>query len=173
MIMFHRLLRHALAAVSLTTLLIGGSASAAAKKTLADFEGRTIDLSQSWEGARACNVTSAGTTCYRSEQQMNDAIASTQNSRALPLASCSPALRLYDGTSFTGTVLNVSTTGSLVVLSSVGFDNLTSSYKVGACTADLYSSIGTGLYPGNTAANAQASSMLSGWNNTISSVVIP
>jgi hypothetical protein len=44
---------------------------------------------------------------------------------------------------------------------------------VGACAAHLYSGIQSGLYPGNTAANAQASSMQSGWDNTISSVLIP
>ena len=89
------------------------------------------------------------------------------------LAVCSTSLRLYDGTSFGGQVVSFTTTGSLVTLSSYGFDNKTSSYKVGACAATLYNGIQTSPYPGNTGAGAQATSMLAGWDNTISSVLMP
>lgn len=93
--------------------------------------------------------------------------------RPIVTATCSTSIRLFDGTSFGGTVVNISTTGAVVSLSTDGFDNLTSRYKAGACVSKLYSGIGTGLYPGNTAANSQAASMVSGWDNTISSILIP
>lgn len=148
---------------------------------LARFEGQTIDLSQGWGAARACAVVITGVTCYRSEQAMDRAQASvitaqtsTTNDVVTVAASvCSSALRLYDGASFTGTVISITTRAVGVSLSVYGFDNLTSSYKVGACAARLYSGSQTGLYGGNTAANAQSSSMLSGWDNTLSSVYIP
>ena len=59
-------------------------------------------------------------------------------------------------------------------LSAYGFDNLTSSYRVGACSVYMAenSSGGGSWYPGNTSAGAQASAMLSGWNNRVSSVYI-
>ena len=91
---------------------------------------------------------------------------------ATATASCSSTLRLYHGTSFTGAVLGLSTRGSLIQLASSGFDNVTSSYRVGACSASLYDGLQSGLYPGATGAGSQASVMLSGWDNTISSVVI-
>lgn len=149
--------------------------------SLATFEGHQIDLAQGWGEATACAVTDAGTKCYRTEAEMDATIATSSPATATVAASgaattastCSSSLRLYDGTSFTGTVLSLSTRGSLITLSTYGFDNKTSSYKVGACAAVLYSGIQSGTYPGNTAANAQASSMQSGWDNVISSVLIP
>ncbi|MEP7114467.1 MAG: hypothetical protein ABI862_14470 [Ilumatobacteraceae bacterium] len=159
--MFNHLVRRALTAGIAIAIATGGSASAARPNgVLATFEGRTIDLSQSWGEARACNIASTGAACYRSEAQMDDALDAMLGT--VVTATCSTSVRLYDGTSFGGTVVNISTTGALVSLSTVGFDNLTSSYKIGACAAKLYSGIGTGLYPGNTAANSQATAMVSG-----------
>ena len=59
-------------------------------------------------------------------------------------------------------------------LSTYGFDNDTSSYRVGACASTFWAGAsGSGsVYPGPTGANASASSMLSGWNNVVSSVYI-
>lgn len=144
----------------------------------ASFEGTTLNLAAGWGAARACAVTPTATTCYRSEAAMDAALAATRTvlSTTLeitPLATCGSSLRLYDGTSFGGQVISFTTTGSLISLATYGFDNKTSSYKVGACAANLYSGLQTGLYPGNTAANAQAATMLSGWDNTISSVLMP
>lgn len=86
--------------------------------------------------------------------------------------NCSTSLRLYDGTGQTGAVISLSTRGTSVSLSAYGFDNRTSSYRVGACSSTFYSGVSTGVYGGNTAANASASSMLSGWDNVVSSVFI-
>jgi hypothetical protein len=140
---------------------------------IANFEGHTIDLSKGWGDAQVCTVEAAGVSCYRSEQSMDQTLSLTASRvSSVAAASCSPALRLYDGTSFTGSVLIITTRGALLTMASLGFDNMTSSYKIGGCAANFYSGIQTGLYPGNTAANVQSASMLAGWNNTISSVLV-
>jgi hypothetical protein len=136
---------------------------------IATFEGQTFDMSRGWGQAVACNVTDGSAVCYRSETEMNKAIAAIPVSRA---SSCTSSLRLYDGTGRTGAVVNLSTRMTTLTLSTFGFDNRTSSYRIGGCSAILYSGIGSGSYGGNTAANASASSMLSGWDNTVSSVYI-
>jgi hypothetical protein len=175
----HQLRRALTAGAICATQLVAAPTHALSSPTmLARFEGQTIDLAQGWGAARACSVDTAAVTCYRSEQAMNQALmtaagAQSQIAPATATAVCSTALRLYNGTSFVAPVLNITTRGALVSLSPLGFDNLTSSYKVGGCAATLYSGIQTGAYGGNSAANAQAVSMLSGWDNTISSVFIP
>lgn len=146
--------------------------------TPAWFEDHWIDLAVDWEGAAACDVQSAAITCFASETEFDHATA--QPSRRLASVSalasslCSSALKLYDGTSYTGTLLSLSTRSTVLNLSAYGFDNVTSSYKVGACNVDMYGGAAAtgGLYPGNTSAGAQASSMVTGWSNTISSVLI-
>jgi hypothetical protein len=64
--------------------------------------------------------------------------------------------------------------GAYINLSTYGFDNDTSSYKVGACASYFYDGAGGGtpLYPGTTTANSSATSMLTGWDNRVSSVYI-
>ena len=138
---------------------------------IASFEETTFDMTRGWGVATACNVTDNGTTCYRTESEMNKAIASTPgaSSRA---ANCSSSLRLYDGTGHTGQVISITTRSTVVSLAGYGFNNRTSSYKVGACSARLYNGIGTSQYGGNTSAYASATSMASGWNNVISSVTL-
>ena len=144
---------------------------------IATFEGKTFDMSAGWGASRArpeiqaCHVTETTVDCYRSEAEMTDAWGETF-SVAVLAANCGTTLRLYDGTSHTGAVLSLSQRGSSLSLSTYGFDNRTSSYRVGACSSTFYNGIGSSPYPGNTAANASATSMLSGWNNVISSVYI-
>ena len=151
------------------------SSSSETPESMAWFEDHWIDLTVSWEGAAACDVQPDLTTCYRTEAAMDAEHYDSQTRSAFTtLTSCSTSLRLYDGTTYTGTVLNLSTRTTVLNLSVYGFDNLTSSYKVGACDSDFYSaaSLGGSLYSGNTSAGSQAASMLSGWNNAVSSVFI-
>lgn len=143
------------------------------------YEDHWIDLSESWEGAGACNIGPSGSVCYDSETEMDQDLASTlgaasSTEQLAPASSCSSSLRLYDGTSYSGSVLNLYTRFTSINLSTYGFDNLTSSYRVGACAASFYSGAsGSGtLYPGNTGANASSASMTAGWNNVVSSVYI-
>jgi hypothetical protein len=163
--------------ITLTALSIGNTASAlvpespASTKTavIATFEGAAFDMTRGWGAATACNVTDTATICYRTEAAMNKAIAPAPGTGSVA-ANCSSSLRLYDGTGHTGQVINIATRSTLLSLSGYGFDNKTSSYIVGACSARLYNGIGTSQYGGSTSAGASATSMASGWNNVISSV---
>ncbi|HYN31970.1 MAG TPA: hypothetical protein VES40_05045 [Ilumatobacteraceae bacterium] len=142
---------------------------------LAAFEGTTINLQDGWGAARACTSNGTVTTCYRSEAAMDRATAvSARSTEITPLAACSSSLRLYRSTSYGGSVLQLTTRYTYINLSGYGFENDTSSYKVGACSAGFYDGSGGGApaYPGNTGANASATSMVSGWDNRVSSVYI-
>lgn len=145
---------------------------------IASFEGRMINLSQSWEDAEACFSDDDGTRCYRSEDEMDNAemTVSTEvvsDSTGTTDRSCSAALRLYRGIAFTGGVLSLSTQHTTLNLASYGFNNDTSSYRIGPCAARFYyTTNGSGLYPGNTGANVWSAAMTSGWDNRIGSVYI-
>lgn len=160
------------------TIAVAPPAAASNATTPAWFEDHWIDIASDWEGATACDVGAAEIVCYRDEATMDRAIDAQRSvvGRSSMLAAfvCGSSLRLYDGTSYTGVVLLLSTRLLVLNLSVYGFDNRTSSYKVGGCDSDFYSgaNLGGSLYPGNTSAGAQASSMLAGWSNAVSSVYL-
>ena len=58
---------------------------------------------------------------------------------AASVLACSSSLRLYNGTSYGGTILYLTHAGAIHNLSNYGFDNATSSYRVGGCAAGFYS----------------------------------
>ncbi|HEY4331868.1 MAG TPA: hypothetical protein VGM78_04840 [Ilumatobacteraceae bacterium] len=158
----------------------------------ASFEGHTINLADGWGDAKACAVTADGVQCYTSEAEMDAALASeaADASEGLglqaniaglsidltvsPLATCSTNLKLYDGTSYGGIMVSVASAGTYVNLASFGFDNMTSSYKVGSCYVDMFSSASGGgsIYPGATSPGTSSPSMIAGWNNVVSSVYV-
>ena len=75
--------------------------------------------------------------------------------------------------SYSGGVLQLTTRYTLINLASHGFNNDTSSYRVGPCAATFYdTTTGSGVYPGSTAANVSKATMSSGWDNRIGSVYI-
>jgi hypothetical protein len=138
---------------------------------LATFEGKTINLATGWGAATACVQRANGTVCYRTEAELDQQLATEPPT--MVAAVCSSSVRLYRGAGFTLTVLALTTRQTVLNLSNYGFDNDTSSYKIGACSAGLYGAPSLGSpYPGSTAANASAANMVSGWDNTISSVYI-
>ncbi|MEZ5312073.1 MAG: hypothetical protein R2735_16080 [Microthrixaceae bacterium] len=143
---------------------------------LATFEGTTINLTDGWGQARACFSDIPGTArCYRTEAAMDIAEDAGRQSHAgpWPLASCSSTVRLYRGTNYTGGVLALSTRYTYLNLAAYGFDNDTSSYKIGACSARFYDTTsGSGLYPGNTGAGASSWLMVLSWDNRIGSIYI-
>lgn len=142
---------------------------------LATFEGRTINLAQSWGAATACTSDGVTTQCFRSVEEMDTSVASAVTTGSVvALATCTTALRLYSGTSYSGTVLQLSSRLSTINLSTYGFDNITSSYQVGACGSTFYDGASgvAPTYPGPTGANAASASMLTGWDNRVSSVYI-
>jgi hypothetical protein len=153
------------------------------------FEQRELELGESWGDATACIELGDHTECFRTEQQLLAAhpqygatdrtTTSTETVAAAtgavtPSATCSSPLRLYRLTGFRGGTLVLTTRGVVMNLSTYGFDNDTSSYRVGACASTFWSrASGSGsLYPGPTGACTSAPSMSSGWNNVVSSVYI-
>jgi hypothetical protein len=88
--------------------------------------------------------------------------------------TCSSPLKLYDGTYLTGSEVSVSARGLWIDLSTVSFDNRTSSFKVGACSVDLASGAGgSGAhYTRCLSAGCEEDVMDLGWNNVVSSVYL-
>ena len=145
-------------------------------RVIVTFEGETFDMASGWgtpesrPEIRACRVTEHRVDCYRSEAELQRATPTPATAQRA--ARCSSSLRLYDGTSYSGAVIYLTQRGSILPLSSYGFNNRTSSYRVGGCSSTFYNGIGSSPYPGNTSAWASAASMQPGWNNAISSVYI-
>ena len=142
----------------------------------ASFEGHAIDLSGDWGAARACIVDDASARCYRSQRALLKAEQPplSEIQPLTTLANCATPLTLYSSTGFGGSTLNLAARGVLIDLSVYGFNNVTSSYAIGACSARFYDTTSGGTqYPGSTGAGASASSMLSGWDNRVGSVLIP
>jgi hypothetical protein len=151
------------------------AATAERSGSLAWFEDHWIDLAVDWEDATACDVRPTGTVCFRTEKEMNTAARHAAASAQVgTMSMCGSSLRLYDGISYTGTVLALGTRGVPINLSGYGFDNITTSYKVGGCDTEFYSApnLGGSSYPGITSAGAQSATMAAGWNNLVSSVYI-
>ena len=175
-----RLLCRALMVIAGVLYAPGMASSAHANSSdavgVAWFEDHWIDLAVDWEGATACAVGPLGAVCFRTEEELEATLSKlpTSSDMVALAGTCSSALRLYNGISYTGNVLVLTSTNAPINLSSLGFDNLTTSYKVGACDAGFYSgaNLGGSAYPGNTAAFAQSPNMITGWNNTTSSVYI-
>lgn len=159
-----------------------------AGRSLASFEGGTIDLTAGWGAATACHVTTSGTHCYRSEAEMdaaeglrpsgteagNETLAGVRTTASRLVLTCSITLRLYRSASYAGGVIAFDTRGVVVNLSTYGFDNDTSSYKTGACNATFWENANGGgaVYPGLTVANVSSPSMVAGWDNRVSSIAI-
>lgn len=173
------------AAVIGWALLVGGSGAVhLPAPAAAAVDGRAVDVGR--REARACLVWEAAgvAECFRSEESMDRRIAELTGS-ALPAravggagtaaATCPTALRLYEHTGYSGAVLAILDRGRWINLSSYGFDNRTSSYRVGACPAYFADSANGGgeWYPTSyTEAGDAASAMLSGWNDRVSSVSV-
>ena len=160
------------AAVSIVSLVMALPAFAGVSLTavIANFEGTRINLTHGWGEATACTSDGTRTDCFRTEAQMDWFLG-----QAMHVAlDCSSSLRLYSSSGFGGSVLHLTARGSWLNLSNYGFDNITSSFIVGACDSFLASgaSGGGSWYPGSTTAGASAASMLSGWDNVLSSAFI-
>jgi hypothetical protein len=172
------------AACSLALLVATSSAATTPQAqgspaTLALFEGKLIDLSQGWGAAQACVVyQGAGVVeCFRDAaglQARETQLQTAGVSPATATASCSSPLRLFADGSYGGRELDFYDRGYWQNLDTWGFDNQLSSYRVGGCGVYLADgTYGSGSwYPGNTSAGHSESSMLSGWNDRVSSIYI-
>ncbi len=163
-----------------------------AEATLALFEGELIDMSRDWEGAAACMVWPAAIDtpeCFRTEVEMDKRIAELESklpqvearphqdldAATMGVTYCSSSVRLYDGTSYTGSALYLRGRQVWYNLVDSGFNQKTSSFKIGACSAyfaDLAGGTGDWYPTSQTQAYDVATSMATGWNNDVSSVWI-
>lgn len=140
---------------------------------LADFEGSLIDLSTDWGEAKACWSDGETAECFRTESQMDSHINQRFTLKAAAV-TCATSVKLYSNTSYGGSVLSLVTRTVPINLSAYGFDNLTSSYVIGSCSALFYDYANnvSPTYPGSTTANSSAASMSTGWDNRVSSIYI-
>ncbi len=158
--------------------------------TPARYGDRVIDLALGWEGAGACVVWAdvlEVPECFDTEADMNRRIGELETETSASVgspgggiaattgASCASYLRLYDGTWYTGAVLYLRGRWQWFNLADYGFDQRTSSYVIGACSArfaDRRNGSGDRYPTSLTEAYDVAPTMLSGWNNDVSSVYI-
>jgi hypothetical protein len=145
----------------------GGRSSGAVGR--ARIDGRWIDLRSGWGEARACLVyPGRAIECFKSRGGLAARLAGLR----APDLACGSSLDLYDGTYLSGTEVSIYTRGLWINLSTLGFDNRTSSYVVGACPIDLASGTNGGgsRYTRCLSPGCAEFTMASGWNNVVSSV---
>ena len=151
------------------------------------FGGEAIDISEDWGDATACLVWPDQLDvpeCFANEAELAQRVTGIEAEQATGLkhgasaansANCSGYLKLYDGTSYTGSALWLRGRLQWFNLASFNFDQKTSSFKVGPCSAyfaDLASGGGSWYPTSDTEAHDVASTMLSGWDNDVSSLYI-
>lgn len=159
-------------------------------RSIASFEGVTIDLSKDWGDAHACIVWRQGGVfeCFRTDAELDAREAklslqsgaprepeSTSASPAVAYSSwCSSSLRLYDYNWYGGRRLSFWDRGFWQNLSDYGFEDRTSSYIVGGCYSYLaeHADGGGWWYPGPSFPYAGEPIMLWDWQDRISSIYI-
>lgn len=153
---------------------------------IAQFEGRSIDLSRDWGEARACLVWRQGgvVECFRTPQALDAREARLkEQAKQAPSGdvvtasygwSCEAPLRLFDYNFYGGRYLSFWDRGYWQNLRDYGFDNRTSSYTVGGCSVYLaeYAWGGGWWYPGPYWPYSGEPVMSWDWQNTISSIYI-
>ena len=172
----------------------GGLTADGVDTGVVEYEGELVDLAESWGDAQACLIWEERgvSRCFDSEAEMDRFVAALEGRGTVgdvayslekagtPAAErvvlrCPSSLKLYDGTSYTGAVLQLRDRKKWQNLSRWGFNQRTSSYKISACSAYFadYNNGGGGWYPTYlTSAYNQWTSMTGGWNNDVSSVYI-
>ena len=113
-----------------------------------------------------CNLIGPRLTCYQTQDEAFGAIVEASN--VVAASGCVPAMTLADGASMSGATINITTQGVWINLSSVSFDNRTSSWRtgcVGGYLADGTGGAGTRI---GLAAGGQQNS-LGSFNNLASS----
>ena len=155
----------------------------------ATFEDTTLDLAESWGEASACMVWPDAVDeieCFATEAELDARINALETQMGLDnkggptegllgSTQCSSYLKMYDGTFYGGAVRYLRSKYQWHNLANYGFNQRTSSYKVGACGTYFadYNNGGGAWYPTYaTQAYDQSPTMMAGWNNDVSSVYI-
>lgn len=154
--------RRVLACALLTLAAIPTLAAAGADDTevtpTATLDGRTIDSADIVANDLSCNLTADDLVCFDSEAQAQAAASITTNGVST-LAGCSPGMTLYNGTSFTGANVTILTQSTWINLGTLGFNNVTSSWKTGCAGGYLADGTGGAGTRIGMAANGQQSSL--------------
>lgn len=168
----HRL--RASLALLVIALIVATLAVSTADTAKANNQQTSLDSSK----RTACVVWNSGVPmeCFSSETELL-AQVSKRASGPVTMASsssCSSALRLYDGTGYSGSVLYVYQRHTWINLSGYGWSNRASSFKVGACDSRLAdgSNGGGGWYPTYLSEAWDKSSNMLAWGNRVSSVYL-
>jgi hypothetical protein len=101
----------------------------------------TIPMTDAIAMELSCNVRDAGITCFDTETEALAALDSSARGTTAA-AACTPDMQLYAGANFTGGGVNIVLQGGWVSLSTLGFDNITSSWKSGCVAGRLASGTG-------------------------------
>jgi hypothetical protein len=123
---------------------------------------------------RVCNVfPGRPTDCFRTAREA-DANALLLLLQLGPTVTCSTPLKLRNLANQGGTLVNVYSRSQWINLSTLSFDNKTSSFTVGACAVELAAGVNgsANWYPECTNAGCVENSMLPGWDNVLSSVYL-
>jgi hypothetical protein len=151
--------------------------SASASDVYASYNGVTIDLTQGWSGATVCVIALSSNNCFANtadyEMSLGASLPSL-DSVVIPLTSCTPGLKLFENINYGGRELIVQTEAVWINLSDVSFSDITSSFKVGACSVEMTDAANGGgsVYPGPTSSGSNVSWIGSAWNDRIASVLI-
>ncbi|GHE63566.1 hypothetical protein [Streptomyces capitiformicae] len=154
------------------------AAASAPRGAVATFEGKKTDLSGGWGAAKACGVWQNSVNCFRTTAELDRKATQVYADRTAAgiRARCSSPLELGEHIDLrpNGRILRFYDRGSWQNLTRYNFNNKTSSYRTGACTAHLAENLGGegNWYPGNTGPNHYERAMSSRWNDRVSSIKI-
>jgi hypothetical protein len=178
--MFRRALAGAIGVFALIPALAAAAPGSMDLPRTAQYGDLKISTNLAVSMGLGCNLIGTELTCYRTQAEAlaaGDAAVAANNlaagsetatGGAVITATCSPPMSLYDGTSFTGSFVNLYTQSLWLNLSGIGFDNRTSSWTTGCAGGYLANGTGgSGATIGMPAYNSQSS--LGSFNNLASS----
>lgn len=159
-----------------------GETSVVAASKLATFEGQVVDLSKGRGEAHACLVLSSDNVeCFRTgveaearmaEIEADEPASASEDESNISALLCSSFACFYQHSNYGGAWLCLRERRVEINFSAYGFDNMTSSYHIGACNVTLWS--GSSNTGSKRVASAGTSSSYVGdsWNDITSSVWI-
>ena len=170
-----------LAAIGVVISVVSTASTASAstdQASIAYFQGGTINLAQGWGSAHICDVIATGTYCFAGQGQYQNwastELSSGVTALVITLVNCSSGLDLFQNIDYGGNELIVSSEANWINLSTYGFSDVVSSFKVGACSIGMTdSSNGSGNdYPGPTSSGSDVTWIGAAWNDRVQSVYI-